>query len=142
MWQKRLLRGFSKILNGLLSGFGLIYGNIPHKSVLNDRVVNPLLISAVSYSKSEKGGYDNWMGTRTFACKLRYFASKSMPFEISILHCPFLFFAQVDFAKQFEDSITAVQVAEQAKVVNEYEQQAPTTKRQVLQGRLVKARIQ
>eukprot|EP00438_Fugacium_kawagutii_P021064 Skav205887 [mRNA] locus=scaffold123:20439:29881:+ [translate_table: standard] len=32
---------------------------------------------------------------------------------------------KVDFAKQFEDSITAVQVAEQAKVVNEYEQQAP-----------------
>ena len=31
---------------------------------------------------------------------------------------------QVDFAKQFEESITAVQVAEQAKVVNEYEQQA------------------
>ncbi|CAE7231506.1 unnamed protein product [Symbiodinium necroappetens] len=30
---------------------------------------------------------------------------------------------KVDFAKQFEDSITAVQVAEQAKVVNEYEQQ-------------------
>ena len=30
----------------------------------------------------------------------------------------------MDFAKQFEDSITAVQVAEQAKVVNEYEQQA------------------
>lgn len=33
---------------------------------------------------------------------------------------------QVDFAKQFENSITAVQVAEQAKVVNEYEQQAGT----------------
>lgn len=30
---------------------------------------------------------------------------------------------KVDFAQQFEDSITAVQVAEQSKVVNEYEQQ-------------------
>eukprot|EP00439_Symbiodinium_sp_Y106_P031877 s1680_g3.t2 len=38
---------------------------------------------------------------------------KAMQFEIM----------KVDFAKQFEDSITAVQVAEQAKVVNEYEQQ-------------------
>ena len=92
MWQKRLLRGFSKILHGLLSGFGLIYSNIPHKSVLNDRVVNPLLISAVSYSKSEKGGYDNWMGTRTFACKLRYFASKSIPFEINILYIVHFYF--------------------------------------------------
>lgn len=33
---------------------------------------------------------------------------------------------QVDFAKKFEDSITAVQVAEQQKVVNEYEQQVAT----------------
>mmetsp|Transcript_23372 Transcript_23372/g.51340 ORF Transcript_23372/g.51340 Transcript_23372/m.51340 type:complete len:359 (+) Transcript_23372:88-1164(+) len=30
---------------------------------------------------------------------------------------------RVDFAEKFEDSITAIQVAEQAKVVNEYEQQ-------------------
>merc|ERR1711972_80090 len=30
---------------------------------------------------------------------------------------------KVDFAQKFEDSITQIQVAEQAKVVNEYEQQ-------------------
>ena len=68
------------------------------------------------------------------------------PFKNFLEHLRNLFskYSQVDFAKQFEDSITAVQVAEQAKVVNEYEQQAPpSTKRQrVLQGRLVKARIQ
>jgi len=38
---------------------------------------------------------------------------------------------KVDFATKFEDSITAIQVAEQSKVVNEYEQQVQRVVQQI-----------
>lgn len=78
--------------------------------------------NVVSNTAQEYTPTDFWTKRRTISDRILFKINhtlwhqgyvEAMQFEIM----------KVDFAKQFEDSITAVQVAEQAKVVNEYEQQ-------------------
>jgi len=78
--------------------------------------------NVVSNTAQEYTPSDFWSKRRTISDRMLFKINhtlwhqgyvEAMQFEIM----------KVDFAKQFEDSITAVQVAEQAKVVNEYEQQ-------------------
>ncbi|CAJ1396798.1 unnamed protein product [Effrenium voratum] len=78
--------------------------------------------NVVSNTAQEYTPTDFWSKRDVIAARMLYKINHTLWHQGYVMAMQFEMM-KVDFAKQFEDSITAVQVAEQAKVVNEYEQQ-------------------
>lgn len=76
----------------------------------------------VSNTAQEYTPADFWSIRDQIAARMLHKVNETLWYQGSVVAMRFEIM-KVDFARSFEESITAVQVAEQSKVVNEYEQQ-------------------